>query len=280
MVQRDDDTFLEPCDRRHVGRRWRLRQHKHGSDATTYYNATLTNSRTPPAPPPAPQPPFVFKYQDGVTSTDKTDIEDTAPTVKTYFLNQFGKTVSGTITFDVRFEIGPNAAATAGNNTVTIYTLSPFGWTNIKKVQHVKTIAHELFHILQQQAGWSGGGWLSEGSAEYSGYKFTADSGLVPFETVKNCQISNYGTTNEPPLRDLANMFASPDNRYVIAWHAWDYLLKDPGFKSLGSYLGAGNFSGAFGKSLDQFYDDFEVYRRTLRSTAATNAACQILNNS
>ena len=246
----------------------------------TFSVACGGSTPTSPTPTPNPPEPFVFKYQEGVTSADKRDIEDTAPAVKAYFLDQFGKTLSGTITFDVRVEIGPNASAIAGNNTITIYTLSPFGWTNIKRVQHIKTIAHELFHILQQQVGWSGRGWLLEGSAEYTGYKFTADLGLMPFDTIKNCQVNNYGPSNEPMLRDLVDMFSAPDNRYVIAWLAWDYLLGGAGFRSLGSYLGVGNFSASFGKNLDQFYDEFETYRRTLRPTAATNAACQILNNS
>ncbi|MDP1569265.1 MAG: hypothetical protein Q8L86_04610 [Vicinamibacterales bacterium] len=242
---------------------------------------------TAPTPPPAvpsssPQPPaasFVFKYQDGVASEDRADIEATAPAVKAYFDEQFGKTLSGTITFDVRFEVGPNASGTAGNNTVTIYTLSPFGWTNVGKVLRVKTIAHELFHILQQQAGWSGFGWLLEGSAEYAGYRFVADTGLVSFDIIKSCQIYNYGTSHEPPLQELERMFSAPDNRYAIAWQAWHHLLDIPGFRSIGDYLGWGSFSSAFGRSLSVFYDDFEVYRRTLQPTAATVAACQILHH-
>ncbi len=137
-----------------------------------------------------------------------------------------------------------------------------------------------FFHILQQQVGFSGDGWVLEGSAEYTGYKFTADYGLMPFATIKSWLTNNCGASNEPSLRDLEISFIAPDNRYVIAWHAWDYLLDGPGFSAIGRYLGFGIFSGAFGKRLNQFYDDFEVYRRTLRPTPATAAACQILNHS
>ena len=57
---------------------------------------------------------------------------------------------------------------------MTIYIGSPY-WPRATIRSKQKVIAHEFFHIVQQDLGWSGVLiWLVEGSAEYVGYAYRA----------------------------------------------------------------------------------------------------------
>jgi hypothetical protein len=150
-------------------------------------------------------------------------------------------------------------------------------------VQRTKTVVHELFHLLQGEVAWPGprGGWLHEGSAEYVGYAATIEWGMATYTEVRDCQTANYfgaGGPSAPALPAISFEPTSPVlGRYIIAWHAWDRLLRGPGNLARLVAYWTGSFESAFGIGESQFYTDFEQYRNELRQPGGN--ACAGLNS-
>ena len=112
-----------------------------------------------------------------------------------------------------------------------------------------------------------------EGAAEYVGYRAVVDTGLVSYDTVRNCQVSNVaGGTPIAPLSTLEGQAfnESPGATYGLAWLAVEKSTQ----RNLGTlplYWSPSDswrsaFRSAFGVGLDEFYASFEAERRDYRA--------------
>jgi hypothetical protein len=233
-------------------------------------------SAATPTPPPTPTAfSFTFTYDDGVSTQDRGYIEAAANGANDFFQSEFGRQLAGRVRIVANANAGPPTAQ-GGNGTVTIFTTNN-GWLIAGRIQRTRIVAHELFHILQEQVGWQWmpGVWLSEGSAEYVGLGTAAFMGLTNTQEVKTCQISRYFGANNAasrPLEELDFSSASTDDaRYLIAWLAVDKLLSGSSASTLRRFWeSAGSwdnkFTTAFGIAPSDFHRDFAQYRQTLRN--------------
>lgn len=234
------------------------------------------SSSTPPLPSPTPAPVPAFRVQfnfdEVISAPDRQIAEAAVPIAQEYFSATFAKQIQGAITVNVK---ASDCVISAGNSIVQVCTLNE-GWAGTSDVRKAKILGHELFHILQQQNGWPGsdGGalysanwWRVEGSAEYVGYAMTIAKGTVSYERVRSCQTGNYVrgnlSTPFPPLDQIGR--DTPGVKVVFVWLAWDHLLNGlTGASKISGGLSGLPFEAAYGKSPEQFVQEFEQYRRTL----------------
>lgn len=183
--------------------------------------------------------------------------------------------------------IGAQVVVENGKMVILIGTRA-FGWnrqiqTNSEMGSGVewrpKIPAHEYVHVYQFQNGCGSAAsdttispkWFIEGEAEWLSIKVLREAGWLPqqfstydIEVMPSRQISGELKSFETPEQ------ASVD-KYPLFTLAIDYLMKDRDIKMLDNFcanIGKGQtrqeaFQNAFGISLDEFYEGFEVYRKT-----------------
>ncbi len=153
-----------------------------------------------------------------------------------------------------------------------------------------KIIAHELFHVFQNQLDnlgarndvtpsnelrASGPEWLDEGAAEMIGYRVASDRGLTAYPGVLARQIGIAKQASQPlSAVQTYDEFNAVPNPYSLAHVAADHLvaLAPGGVSALTTYYNAlGNgadwpaaFQSAFGLSVDAYYANFADYRSKL----------------
>ncbi|MGZ4419234.1 MAG: hypothetical protein ACXVRV_13820 [Gaiellaceae bacterium] len=153
-----------------------------------------------------------------------------------------------------------------------------------------KIIAHELFHVFQNQLDKlgprndvtpsnqlraSGPEWLDEGAPEMIGYHVASDRGLTSYPGVLARQIGISKQVSQPlSAMQTYDEFNAIPNPYSFAHVAADHLvgLTPGGISALTTYysaLGSGTdwpaaFQSAFGLSVDAYYANFAAYRSTL----------------
>lgn len=149
-------------------------------------------------------------------------------------------------------------------------------WTNRIFAQKFKTGAHEYFHNVQRtigcQVGWDSPGqdavWLGEGSAEFYAYWVLSESGLTPlYETLEQLKL---------PLRANESLRISEMESssiqgfsYALSAVAVDFLVSKSTITSYVTYCELRSsgvqwksaFETAFGLTLSEFYEQFELYR-------------------
>jgi uncharacterized protein (TIGR03437 family) len=158
------------------------------------------------------------------------------------------------------------------------------GWTGTTPALQTKIIAHEFFHVLQfklapqgigvpdDQAPLIGPRWLIEGAAEYLGYSTIAANGILSFSAARTQQLDEARKISAPlkTLETLPGIRAlGPTGGYSLMFMAVDFMTAKVGLTPLGAFwasIGQGAkwqeaFQSAFGKTIDQFYLDFESYR-------------------
>ena len=223
---------------------------------------------------------FTLNYEAGVTSVDRTLIENGIRTAQALFQGRFGRAITGQTTVDVKAGSGPFVGQGQGH-LVTIYAGDP-RWSGISSTSRTRTVVHEVFHILQGEVGWAldPTQWLFEGAAEYVGYAGAIDAGSATYTTVRNCEIQIYldgGGSATPPLETISFALSSSVNsRYALAWIAVDRLTG--GLDGLGRLKGMWEMAGSWDQRLQAalsttpaaFYADFAAYRLTL-APAGTN---------
>jgi hypothetical protein len=204
--------------------------------------------------------------------------------------------------FRARFRLGASAVpvkkqqydsggvtAEAGENAVFVVASSR-SWEFADAANRQKILAHELFHLVQQQLmnkpdNWgttpstqirpSGPVWLTEGAAETIAYRVAAARGLFDLGQVYGSLVAQAPSWTTP-LNGFETYAGSGavGTSWNTMWFAASRLL-DTTPKGLGAAvdywqaIAAGTpwpeaFQKAFGRSVDQFYAEFAAYRATL----------------
>lgn len=238
-----------------------------------------------PVPGPTPGPAGLqvkLEISDMVTPSDRHTIESTIDLAQGYFATHLGREMKGVLTVAVS-ECSTAAHAVNGNRVV-ICTQSA-GWRERTELGRRQMMSHELFHILQQQAGWPGSAgappsqwWILEGSAEFVGNAIATSQGGATYEQVRNCQATQYlfsGTV--PPLDQLSSQ---ANGSFSLGWLAWDRLLNGfGGIPKLSEFLSGASFDQVFGRSQGAFVAEFEQYRGAITRRGDGRTACSAFVN-
>lgn len=226
----------------------------------------------------------VFIFEEGVAAADQELIRQGIELADTYFPAAVGRGVLGETI--IRTTLTPpqrtGTSAQANGHAIDVYA-STQGWQQAGRIAKLKIMVHEYFHVLQGEVNWPGmrgtpgAIWMLEGAAEYVGYRAVIDSGLVSYDVVRNCQMSNvtFGT-RLPALSTLEGQAFNNTQgaTYGLAWLAVEKSTQ----RNLGNltlyWLFGGTwqraFETAFGLALEPFYEAFEAERadyRPLRNT-------------
>ena len=149
-------------------------------------------------------------------------------------------------------------------------------WTQSRTYRYL-VIGHEYFHIVQ--AGLRGTPasrgtplWLSEGSAEYFGALVFARKTGTDYSNLRDLYIRDVAGVTESLLAlESGGRFSQIANdSYPLAMLAFEYLIKDKGWKAVVDYYRAigrrqewqGAFTQAFGTPYESFAGAFESYRQ------------------
>jgi hypothetical protein len=256
-----------------------------------------------PAPPPRPNDRFVFGPEMSAAAQDEikgdvayavqdeavllgtpiTSVSAFASSKPDWLADQqcrfYGS--GGSCFQDVQQRYAGGVTAAAGGGGLFLNWASP-SWTYGASANQ-KIIAHEIFHIFQDQLDrlssepssqvWrSGPVWLHEGAAEMVGYRVAADRRLFP--SYASVLVSQIGVAKQisTPLSSLQTYNeAQIPNVYSLFHVAVDHLVNvaPGGLSALTAYynaLGSGMswpqaFRAAFGMSVDAYYANFAAYR-------------------
>lgn len=185
------------------------------------------------------------------------------------FVSLYGGTVEQNVTWM------QNTSASASRRAVFLLVTHP-DWQRVTPADRSITVAHETFHVLQNQlfpgapfgASQFAVRWMLEGSAEWWGCYAAGIHGVDERK-------ENYaGIVRQNPALTLADLepLSAPQPAYGFGFIAVDRLVTMRGVESLFEFwrlAGSGvpwhdAFAQAFGMSVDAFYADFDAYRRTL----------------
>ena len=150
------------------------------------------------------------------------------------------------------------------------------------------TLAHELFHVLQDQLSTRhphlSPTWMSEGTATWLNWRLPPEFGQASYEDQRQWTIDRVAKTSEPLnagengfyhwVYDLGSVVADRlvEMRGVDALLDFDRLLypqsigKERRWVQMPTWHEA--FEASFGLTVAAFYDEFEAWRATLPSTA------------
>ena len=258
----------------------------------------------PPPPPPPPEPPPVdapatFVLGAGVTAEQQAVIKRGLDIGATYFRAGLGRDLPPITVYvdddlegivnlyaqtyprslELSRQIWQTATAVAAPRRTWVYT----GSTSWRPDNRQKIMVHEAFHIMQYELAGStaldggpdvvprvGPQWLTEGTAEYAGYRGIASAALIQMSEIRAQWVRRTKLTASP-LRSRETsrgLFAEPEP-YQISPLAVDFLLAGRSDALLVAYyeaIGRGEawqaaFASVFGKSIETFYADFEAYR-------------------
>ena len=229
--------------------------------------------------PSVPQVPdnVTFKFDLSTTQEDQNAIRlgiELAYRMYTEVLGKYPKPMTFTT-----LTSGCNGAVASiiGQDLICLNILHP-GWKSRSYDQKIKTGPHEYFHNLQHtigcDVGWDSGldaVWLGEGSADFYAYWVLSESGFGSLhKTLEDFK---------KPLRviDVASLSEleshTPNQWQSLYWNqsvlAVDYLVSKT---DLHSYIGFCElrssgipwkvaFHQAFGLTVPEFYEQFELYR-------------------
>lgn len=235
-------------------------------------------------------PSIVLRYDEGVPPEALSIVEETIPVA----LASLGE--SGPLVVHVydsaenyvashdprsqeraRADVDAGVTATAGGGVIRIY--SP-RFLLRDTVSRRLVVLHEYFHTVQSRlsAGRSGTTplWLREGTARYVELGVAGDHGYIDYgrrravevRTARGLQaLQSYEDQGGPTFRGESG------GAYVVGFLASEYLESLKGrqavqrdfwsaLRTSADWRAA--FTAVFGVPVDQFYADFEVYRRTL----------------
>ncbi|MGE5242950.1 MAG: hypothetical protein ACM3SQ_01815 [Betaproteobacteria bacterium] len=241
---------------------------------------------SPTAPSPRlSTPTFVINAEPGVPQFDVDVVDElVSDVVLPYLASTFGWHPAQQIVITLQLRATASAAGSAEGvahpNSITV-DVGSIGWccSAHNDAYRRKTIAHELFHVVQYSWGWlplhARAAWLVEGTAEYVAYRAAViDRGDSSADDVRACKQRGV-LVSQPPIPTLANLdepqqtyglIARTSFVYADAYLAVERAVSRAGITSLMTFGQmssplADSFQAAFGQALADFYAEFERYR-------------------
>jgi hypothetical protein len=278
--------------------------------------AACTVPAPTPAPTPAPAPtPVNASYEFGseVSSADQAWPKDvvnyagvlqtlTGVTLEPFRVFVYGNADGLATAFQKQAGLDPSAipgkskryaegavAAEAGYHGIFVY-LGNSSWSQGDLLSRQKILAHEIFHLLQEQLEKDPSGcgstppdqvrscgptWLVEGAAETMGYRVAAARGLIDLSSFEQVDLTSRvrGTTLTLSSLETYAGQGQPhawDTMHLAAVHLANIAPKGvQSFVDFWAAIGTGApwrqaFQGAFGMSVDAYYSNFASYRAGL----------------
>ena len=235
-------------------------------------------------------PPIVLRYDEGMAPQALSIVEETIP-VAHEALGESGPlvvhvyasadlyvaSVEARSQERARADLDAGAVATAAGGVIRIYGPR---FLERDTTSRRLIVLHEYFHTVQSRlsAGRSGAVplWLREGTARYVEYGVAGDHGYLDYGRRRASEVRGsraleslqaYEEQGGPTFRGESG------GAYVVGFLASEYLESLKGrqavqrdfwtaLRTSADWRAA--FTTVFGVSVDQFYADFEVYRKTL----------------
>ncbi|MES2604976.1 MAG: hypothetical protein V4603_08565 [Pseudomonadota bacterium] len=231
-----------------------------------------------------------FQIDSATTASDEQLIRQTAEFARDFMLTTFGRTLqkSTTIATSTTAQgcLNGGSSAFTGQQAMTI-CINNQGWKVHGAVNKQKILIHEIFHLLQFEMRWLGGGpattgphWIIEGSAEYVGWLGINTLGGATLDTARGCmlkEVTDYGLQQPPGLPNLSEFetqqsFSRPGPVYPLSMLGIDQLVTGTSVNALLNYGNALTtgiaaetaFESAFGTTRAGFYAQFPTYKAAL----------------
>ncbi|HUR22401.1 MAG TPA: hypothetical protein VMZ73_00870 [Acidimicrobiales bacterium] len=176
-----------------------------------------------------------------------------------------------------RADIDGGVVATGGAGAIRIY--SPRFLDRDTTTRRLIVI-HEYFHTVQSRLSAGRGGviplWLREGTARYVEYGVAGDHGYIDYGRRRTAEVrTSRGLESLQTYEEQGGPTFRGDSggAYVVGFLASEYLETLKGRQAVQRDFWAAlrtsadwraAFTTVFGISVDQFYADFESYRKTL----------------
>ena len=188
---------------------------------------------------------------------------------------------------EVQRQLAGATAFVGEKKDMFINTSSP-GWTSSSPIiggpvaeGRLHTLVHEWLHIFQREAGGYNGPfphWLNEGGAHYVAARTLADNNIYPYQTISDGHVREASGIIET-LKSMESDqgfygAGSPyADEYSLGFLATEFLVNGlpnegiPAITKFWQEIGKGvpwptAFQASFGKTPDQFYYEFESFRK------------------
>jgi hypothetical protein len=233
--------------------------------------------------------PIVASYDDGMPADAIASIEETLPFARQDLGDSGALVVHMYATLDAYLAAHPEAGRRRAQEDVdaglsasatpgAIWIYGPNYVPRDDKTRRM-VVFHEYFHTVQyslsNRQSTKGPLWLQEGTARYFEYRLGGQHGYGNFDLLRRSEIAHSRTLD--PLQTYENRGQATSRggggeAYNMGFLAADYLVNTKGLDTVATKVWTelrtkdwpAAFASAFGEPLDQFYADFEVYRRSL----------------
>lgn len=237
-----------------------------GCGGSNPVGSSPTSPTTTQAPPVSPTPltEFTYDFDSSIDAADVSAIRGGIDSGRDYLQRTFGWTPTRTVNVSVRADgESGTTTASAGATVLIVHTRSP-GWVGAIGTKG-KILLHELVHVMQQQAGWSGGQtWFIEGTAELIGFRGSLiEGGKLTESQARSCHVWNVSKFGS--AMGTLESYATKNGdgaTYSLFYLAADRLLAR---SDLQAFARSRAFELNFGLTLQDFYSEFEGYRATLQ---------------
>lgn len=226
------------------------------------------------------KPAIEYDFSSTVPQSDKDAIEEGANRALDFFHKELGVYHKGpTMRYKVVYDTsGAGFTATTDGTSISI-NAGDRGWQQRNNPQKQAVVIHENFHSLHDaitrkglNRAASGDLAMTEGIAEYSGWKGIIDGGLMTQEQVYN-QMMDWVKTGPklPPTAEISLSMpgVSFGKAFPLYFLLVDRLVGDRGVKALGEYLNnvynmdwKEAFVKTFNKPIDEFYAESDKWRK------------------
>jgi hypothetical protein len=215
---------------------------------------------------------------DGISALDRERIGQGLLAGKAY-VDRHLSPIRQDVCFDVRLNDARNGSAGiyTAKSIIVMFT-DVGGWRGPSQPWHqAKVAAHEYVHVWQSDL-MSGiprdereeANWLLEGIAEYAGYQAVIEAGIVGSTQARSYLMALARGTQSALESYEERPPDAPQVSYSLVYLAVEYLANtSAGTNALWSFynaIGRGEpwrtaFQTAFGRSVGDFYNEFEEYR-------------------
>lgn len=233
--------------------------------------------------------PIVVSYDDGMPADAIASIEETLPVARQDMGDSGALVVHVYATVDAFVAAHPQAERRRAQEDVdaglsasaTSGAIWFYGPNYVPRDDRTRRmiVLHEYFHSVQyslsNRQSTKGPLWLREGTARYFEYRFGSEHGYGNFDQLRRSEIARSRSLD--PLqtyenRGQATFRGGGGEAYNLGFLAADYLVNTKGLDTVARTVWTelrtkdwrAAFATAFGEPVDQFYANFEAYRRSL----------------